>query len=80
MWENDAGYSVDDKVDNFTFPLTSPLDKFNLSNSLTVQGQYRVGNLTLSYGNLSIDLTTPCNSVVQPTSCTNSYTPEGKFV
>ena len=44
-------------MDNFTFPLCNPLNKFNSSNSLTLQGHYKVGNLTLRYGNLTTDPT-----------------------
>ena len=76
-WKNDK-YCLqpkDDEIDNFKIALSSPLDKFNLSNSLTFQGYHRVGNLTLSYGNLTNP--TSCSSDVQPTFSTNLYTPQG---
>ena len=72
VWDSDA--NEDDKVDNFTFPLSIPLNKFNISNSLTVQGHYRVGNLTLNSGNLTTD-TTSCNSMDYSS---NSCSAEGR--
>ena len=63
VWDNDEGVDqYDDRIDNFMFPLSNPLNKFNSSNSLTFQGLHKVGNLTLSFGNLTTD-PTPCNLV-----------------
>ena len=66
----------DEKVNNFTFPLSTPLNKFNLFNSLTVQGHYRLGNLTLNYGNLTTD-PTPCNSMDSLMSSTSQKICQG---
>ena len=80
VWEDDKeyGHFEDDKIDNFTITLSSPLNKFNPSNSLTIQGHHRVGNLTLSYGNLTIDPTS-CSSAVQPTFSNILYTLPGNL-
>ena len=57
VWEDDGFEPFNNINDNFTFPLSNPLNKFNSSISLTVQGHHKVGNLTLSYGNLTTDPT-----------------------
>ena len=67
----------DERIDKFTFPLSTPLSKFNISNSFTVQGDYRLGNLTLSYGNLTAD-PTPCNSMDSPMSSISTQTQQGR--
>ena len=64
VWDYDD-LNADERIDNFTLPMSSPLNKFNLSDSLTVQGHHRVVNLTLSYGNLTGD-PTQCNSMDSP--------------
>ena len=48
---------MDDKIDNFTIPIFGTVDKFNHSNSLTLQGENGIANLTLNYGNLTTDST-----------------------
>ena len=74
VWDyDDAVGQPDDPIDNFTIPLSVPLDKFNLSYSLTVQG--KVGNLTLNYGNLTTDPTI-CPAI-QPTCSGNEVSSEG---
>ena len=73
VWDHDCT-SSDDKIDNFTIPLSSSLQMFNLSNSITVQGHYGVGNLTLSYGNITTD-PTPCNAMEWPMSSTHYGNP-----
>ena len=65
---------VDDAIDSFTIPLSVPLDKFNLSHSLTVQG--KLGILTLSYGNLTTDQTA-CPATIEPTLSSCSFNEEG---
>ena len=75
MWDDDQGQSSDDEIDNFIFPLSSPLNKFNPSDSLTRQGHYGVGNITLNYGNLTIDENSSV-SVVRLSFVTSSYTGE----
>ena len=76
VWDDDVGGTDDDKepdfIDNFTFPLSNPLNKFQSSNSITLQGNQNIGNLTLSYGNMTTD-PTPCNSMEYPAS--NTCTP-----
>ena len=81
VWEKEfcPELADDDEIDNMAIPLSSPLDKFNLSNSLTVQGHHNVGNLVLSYGNLTTDPTSS-NSAVQPNFSTLSYTPQGNYL
>ena len=65
VWDYDD--KVDDAIDSFTIPLSVPLDKFNLSHSLTVQGKLGVENLTLNYGNLTTDpMTCPATIQLQP--------------
>ena len=80
VWDWDIDYpdtvADDDEIDNITIPLSSPLDKFNVSNSLTAQGHHRVGNLTLSYGNLTTDPTSS-NSAVQSNFSTHSHSFQG---
>ena len=77
MWDDDdAPGDLDDNIDNFTFPLSNPLKKFNLSNSLTVEGHHEVGNLTLSYGNITAGLI-PCNSMKYVMSSTFAPTHYG---
>ena len=66
VWDfNDVVGQPDNPIDNFTIPLSVPLDKFNRSHSLTVQGKLGVGTLTLNYGNLTTD-PTMCPAI-QPT-------------
>ena len=67
-------YSDGDLIVTFTFPLSSPLNKFNTSNSTKVQHMSGVAMLTLSYGNLTTD-PTPCNSVECPvvSTCTHTH-------
>ena len=67
----------DEEIDNFTFPLSSPLNEFNSSNSLTVQGHHKVGKLTLSYGNLTIDPTPYSSTIYSPMSNTLTQTHQG---
>ena len=71
VWDYDD-VNDDEGIDNFTFPLSSPLNKFNQFDSLTIQGHHRVGNLTLSYGNLTTD-PTPCSSMDSPMSSTSQH-------
>ena len=73
VWDYDIA-STDDKIDNFTIPLSSSLQMFNSLNSITVQGHYGVGNLTLNYGNITTD-PTPCNSMECPKSSTHYGNP-----
>ena len=69
----------DDVIENFTIPLSVPLDKFNLSHSFTLQG--KLGNLTLNYGNLSIHPTTcPATIQLQSTCSTTEFAPERNSV
>ena len=69
-------FSDGDLIDSFTFPLSSPLNKFNSSKSTKVQYYGGVAMLTLSYGNLTAD-STPCNSVECPMSSTCTPTHYG---
>ena len=80
VWDDDStcDYSEDDKIDNFTFPLSSPLLKFNLSNSLTVQGNHKLGQLTLSYGYLTTN-PTHCSSMESPLSSISTQTHQGIY-
>ena len=73
-----AGQTAD-KIDHFSFRLSTSLNKFNSSTSLTVQGQYGIGKLTLSYGNLTTD-TTSCQTIDSPTSPTSTYRQEGIYI
>ena len=75
VWDYDDA-NEDDKIDTFTFSLSTPLNKFNLSNSLTVQGYHKIGILTLSYGNLTAD-PTPCNSMNSPLFSNSTQTHQG---
>ena len=75
VWDGDYSM-INDVIDNFTIPLFVPLDKFNLSHSLTLQGKLGVGNLTLNYGNLTTDPMT-CPAATQPTCSANELAPEG---
>ena len=65
MWEDDGFELFNNIIDSFTFRLSNPLDKFDSSNSLTVQGHHKVGILTLNYGNITTD-PTPGNSKESP--------------
>ena len=76
VWDDDSIYSNDDSIDNFTVPLPSPLNTFNLSSSFTHQGDQEVGNLTLNYGYLIND-PTPCSSMYTPMSSTSTQTHQG---
>ena len=71
-------FSDGDLIDSFTFPLSSPLSKFNSSNSSKVVGQNRVAMLTLSYGNLTAG-PTPCNAMECPMLSTSTPTHQGKW-
>ena len=80
VWQDNHEVKMDactarmgDIIDNFSFPLSSPLYVFNPLNSITVQSRKIVGNLTLSYGNLTSDPPS-CSSLDNPTS---SYTQQG---
>ena len=72
VWDYDTP-NDDDIVDIFSIQLSSPLSVFDQSNPLTVQGYYGLGNLTLSYGNLTME-STSCSSMDSPTSM---HAPEG---
>ena len=80
VWDDDSTckFSEDDKIDSFTIPLPSPdpLNKFNLFNSLTAQGHHGVGNLTLSYGYLTMEPTL-FNSMDSPMSNISTQTYQG---
>ena len=76
VWDYDDGDNSHERIDNFKLPLSSPLKKFNLTNPLTVQSHHRVGNLTLSYGNLTDD-PTPCDSTESQLSSTSTQTQHG---
>ena len=78
VWDDDF-LGDDEQIDNFTFPLSSPLNRLNLSDSITVQGHYKVGNITLSYGNLTTD-PTPCTSMDSPMSSTSTQTHQGIII
>ena len=71
VWDGDDW--EDDAIDNFTIPLSVPLDRFNLSHSLTLQG--KLGILTLNYGNLTTHPTT-CPATIEPTLSSCSCTEE----
>ena len=75
VWDFDDA-DEDERIDNFILPLSSPLNIFNKSNSLTHQGQQGIGNLTLSYGNLTTD-PTPYDSMDSPLPSTSTLTYQG---
>ena len=77
VWDSDPP-EKDDIVDNFTLPISSPLNGFNHSSSHSVQGNHSLGKLTLNYGNLSID-TSLCISAINPSFTTTLYIPEGNI-
>ena len=56
-WDYDsaAEAGVDDKIDNFTITISGPVDTFNHSNSMTLQGENGIANLTVNFGNLTTD-------------------------
>ena len=76
VWEDD-GYK-DDIIDNFTIPISNPLRVFDQSNPLTLQGVYGLVNLTVIYGNLTMEPTS-CSSSPQPTFTTTLYASQGVF-
>ena len=83
VWQDNREVKMDvctarmgDKIGNFSFPLSTPLLEFNPLNSITVQSRKIVGNLTLSYGNLTSDPPS-CSSLDNQTSSTPAYTQQG---
>ena len=67
VWDTDATIGNDDDItDKIHLPNILFLISFDLSNPITVLGKYGIGNLTMSYGNLTADPSS-CNSVVTPT-------------
>ena len=69
-------FSDGDLIDSFTFPLSSPLNKFNSSNPIKIHGLHGVAQFTLSCGNLTTN-PTPCNSVECTMSSTTKSNPYG---
>ena len=64
VWDAaDEGSNTDHLIDRFTIaiPLTVS-NSVDESNSLTIQGQHGIGNLTLAYFNLTTDPITSCSS------------------
>ena len=72
--DSNGWFSDGDLIDSFTFTLSSPLNKFNSSNSTKVNGYHGVALLTLNYGNLTADPTS-CNSVecTMSSTCTHTH-------
>ena len=63
----------DHLIDNFTIAIPGKLSNcVDESNSLTVQGQHGIGNLTLAYFNLTTDPITSCSSADVSTFSTKS--------
>ena len=72
---------TDRLMDRFTTAIPATVSSyFNKSNSLTVQGQHGIGNLTLAYFNLTTDPITSCSSADVSTfsTCTSSPDPTSK--
>ena len=71
---------IDHFIDNFTIAIPGTVSNcVDESNSLTVQGLHRVGNLTLAYLNLTTDPITLCSSADVSTVSTSSPIPTSKF-
>ena len=67
-------------IDQFTIAIPGTVSNcVDESNSLTVQGQHGIGNLTLAYFNLTTDPITSCSSADVSTFSTSSPTPTSKI-
>ena len=75
VWNMDE----DHKIDNFTFTILESVCGFNYSNSLTVQGENGIGNLSVIYYNITTD-TASCNSDTASTSSTYFGSQNGKLI
>ena len=80
VWDSaDEGGDVH-LIDNFTVTIPVTLSNcVDQSNSLTVQGQHGIGNLTLAYFNLTTDPITSHSSAEVSAFCTTSLVPISKF-
>ena len=60
---------IDDEIDQFTITIPGNVSTMNQSYSLTIQGLNEVGNLTLSYFNITTDpITSSSSAEVSPCS------------
>ena len=67
-------------IDKFKIPISGTVSNcVDESNSLTVQGHHRIGNLTLAYFNLTTDPITSCKSGDVSTFNTNSPITDSKI-
>ena len=67
-------------MDKFTVAVPGTVSNcVDESNSLTVQGQHGIGNLTLAYFNLTTDPITSCSSADVPTFSATSLSDHGKY-
>ena len=55
-FDGEAEAYVDDKIDNFTIIIYGTVDALNHSNSLTLQGENGIANLTVNFGNLTTEI------------------------
>ena len=67
-------------IDNFTITIPGTVSNcVDESNSLTVQGQHGIGNLTLAYFNLTTDPIISCSSADVSTFSAGTQSYYGKF-
>ena len=83
VWDDpaDEGGGNAHLIDNFKIAIPGTVSNcVDESNSLTVQGQHGIGNLTLAYFNLTTDPITSCSSADVSTfsTCTSSPDPTSK--
>ena len=81
VWDSAEASGGDDHlIDNFTIAIPGKLSNcVDESNSLTVQGQLGIGNLTLACFYLTSDPITSCSSADVSTFSTESSIPTSKI-
>ena len=80
MWDSDNGQGSDDDIsDQFRIPNMDAEADFELSKLQTVEGDYGIGNFTLTYYNLTND-PDACDSSSTPADmyCSSSPSPQGR--
>ena len=80
VWDSGVSGGDDHLMDKFTIAIPGTVSNcVDESNSLTVQGQHGIGNLTLAYFNLTTDPITSCSSADVSTFSTSSQGDYDKY-
>ena len=81
VWDSGADTGGEDHlIDRFKIAIPGTVsNSVNQSNSLTVQGQHGIGNLTLAYFNLTTDPITSCSSADVSTFSAGTQSYYGNF-